>query len=215
MTDPKTDPATDPKTDPASSGKTADDVVPKSELERALADLHKFKSKAEKLETERKTHEEARMREQNQWKELAEKYETEAKEAREESTRVKGSYIEEKKYSAVREKCLAAGIRPEAISDLEMLDLSSVQVETTSTGKTNILGADKFAERLKTLKPHWFTSKTAPNFDSTPTGVIDGEAVTPAAVYKAEMEGRKSGDMTKYNQMALKLRQQRAQSIRR
>ena len=62
---------------------------------------------------------------------------------------IQQSYLNEKKFGAhFRRK--QSNILPKPLSDLDMLDLSSLEIETTSTGKINVLvGAGKFAERLK------------------------------------------------------------------
>ncbi len=187
------------------------DVVARADHERALADLQKFKREAAELKKERETLNTNKMKEQNQWKELAEKHEKEANDAREEAAKIRDSFLGERKFSTVKEKCLVLGLRPEAASDLEMLDLESVTLETTSTGKINVLGADKFAERLKTLKPHWFADKNAPAVNTNGARIVDSNGdITPAMILAAEKEGRKSGDMGKYQDLFKKFQQQRA-----
>lgn len=186
------------------------DHVSRADHERALADLQKFKREAAKLKEEKENEKTNKLKEQNQWKEIAEQREREAKEAREESERIRNSYVGERKFNAVRGKCEALGLRPEAISDLEMLDLEEIQIETTNTGKINVLGADRFAQRLKTLKPHWFADKTPPNVNTKGARINDnGGVLTAADLIAAEREGRKSGDMSKYHELHAKFQQQR------
>lgn len=193
----------------------SNDTVSRADHERALADMHKYKGEAAKLKKEAEDRATAAMKEQNQWKELAELKENEAKAAKEEKERIQNSFLGERKYSTVKEKCKALGLRAEAESDLEMLDLESVTVETTSTGKINILGAEKFAERLKTLKPHWFSDKSAPNVNTNGARIQDnGGAVTIQEIIAAEKEGKKSGDMTKYYNLHKKFQTQRSQARR-
>lgn len=203
--------ATGGQANPGTSGAGGAGHVSREDHERALADMHKYKTEAKKLADEKALGETNKMKEQNQWKELAEKREQEAKDALIKSERLEKSYLGEKKYSAVHAKCLALGLRPEAISDLEMLDLEDVNIETTSTGKINVLGADKFAERLKTRKPHWF-DKPKPVVNGGGNRVHDsssGEKVTVQQVIDAEKEGRKSGDLTKYHALHKQFQQQR------
>lgn len=193
-----------------------DDRVSRADHERAVADMHKFKKEAEKARQEKKEAAEARMKDQNQWKEIAEAKENEAKEARAEAEQIKISYLGEKKFNAVRSKCEALGIRPEAISDLEALDLADIAVETTSTGKINILGADKFATRLKATKPHWLSDKAAPKVNTNGQRVLDtGDAITARDLLKLETEAKKSGDSSKYHEAFKKFQQQRLAGNRR
>lgn len=187
------------------------DQVARADHERALADMHKFKKEAEKLRKEKDDEKAAKLKEEKRFEELAAAKEQEAKEAREEADRIKNSFLNEKKFSAVRLAAEKLGLRPEAVSDLEELDLDKVQVETTNTGKISVLGADKFAERLKTLKPHWFADKSKPNVNTNGTRVIEGGdgTVTIDDVIAAEKEGKKANDMTKYRELFKKYQQQR------
>lgn len=200
---------------PASGQSQQLETVSKADMERVLNDMHKYKKELLKLKEEKDSEKTARMKEQNQWKELAEAKEREAAEAREKSERLQMSYLSEKKYGALKSSCSALGLRPEALSDLEMLDLSEVQIETTSTGKINVLGAEKFAERLKATKPHWFLDKQTPTVNGAGPRVQDNMgAITPAMLLKAQADGQKAGDLSKYNSMAQTYLQQRRASAR-
>jgi len=193
-----------------------DETVSKAEFDKVMAELHKHKGTARTLAEQIKTANESKMKEQNQWKELAEAREKEALDAKNEADTLRKSFVSNTKFGAVKEKCAALGLRPEAMSDLEMLDLEQIQVETTSTGKMNILGADKFAERLKTIKPHWFADKKTAGVNTTVSQVLDsGAEVTAAMIYAAEKEALKTGDSSKYQALFNKFQQQRAQEMRR
>lgn len=197
----------------AAAAKTApEETVSRAEYMKARDDAERYRKQIEKAKADQDVEKAAKLREQNQHKELADKFEQELKEEREKNAKLIFATTEQAKFSALKDKCAALGIRPEAVADLEMLDLGPIQVETTSTGKTNILGADKFAERLKTLKPHWFADPKAPNVNPSNPRVIDSNTgpVTAEMIYAAEKEGRKSGDMSKYNEMFKKFQTQRA-----
>jgi len=66
------------------------------------------------------------------------------------------------KTSAIKTEAMKLGIRPEAMEDLNMLDTSMVEIETTSTGNVNILGAKEFIDGLKEKKPFWFNKGNPP-----------------------------------------------------
>jgi hypothetical protein len=102
------------------------------------------------------------------------------------------------------------------MGDIDLIDLDDVVVETTSTGKVNILGADSFAEKLKTLKPHWFEVKGTTVVNSN-TPRVEGSAgpITVEQVLAAEKEGRKKGDLTQYRELYNQYRQQKAGQSRR
>jgi len=200
-----------PKPDAGQEPPKAPEMVSKAELEKVLAELHKHKNKAKALGDQIENEKLNRMKEQNQWKEIAEAKEREAQEAKQSAERLQQSFISEKKFSALRDKCAALGLRPEAVSDLEMLDLSGLVVETTNTGRIEILGADKFATQLKTLKPHWFQDKTVTTVNTNGTRVLDPTGpITTRMILDAEKEGKKSGDMSKYYDLTKKYLAQRA-----
>lgn len=191
-------------------GAKGGDTVSRAEFERVQADMLKFKKSAKELADQAKTENENKLKAEKKWEELAQAKEREATEAKTERDRLQQSYLNEKKYNAVHAKVLALGLRPEALSDLEMLDLEELEVETTSTGKINILGADKFAESLKSRKPHWFGDKT-PKVDSKGRKITESNgSVTLDDVLAAQAEGRKSGDNSKYYELHKKYQQQRA-----
>jgi hypothetical protein len=188
--------------------------------DRALADLHKYKGKATELEQrltaierERENEKTRKLQEQGEFKTLAEQYQKERDDAKKEADTLKSAYVDDKKFDKVRAACEKLGLRSEAIADLEMLDLNGVSVETTSTGKIIVHGADKFAEAVKAKKPHWFTGPKAPNVDTNGTRVLDGSAggtVTARDLLNAETEGKKSGDMSKYRKLFAQYQAQRA-----
>lgn len=197
-------------------GKGKGEYVSRADHERALADLNRFKKAAEKAAQEKKDAETARLKKENDYKTLAEQKEQEAKEAREEADRLKSSYVNDRKFNAVRQQCETLGLRPEAISDLESLDLEDIQIETTSTGKINVLGADRFAKALKAKKPHWFADKAAPKVNTNGQRILDsGDTLTAKDLLKLQAEGQKSGDMSKYYEAHKKFQQQRMAGSRR
>lgn len=186
------------------------EMVSKAELKKVLDQLHVHKARAKELEEKIATEEESKLKANNQWKELAEANEKKAKDAELKAAKLQESYINNGRFNAVKEKCVALGLHPNAADDLAGLDLSDITVETTNTGKVTYLGADKFAERVKTLKPHWFTEKAPPVVNTNGQRVLDSQgAVTPQMILAAEKEASKSGDKSKYNDLHKRYQQQR------
>lgn len=191
------------------------ETVTREAHDKALADMHKYKKEAKELREREEKAKTDKLKADNQWKELAEANEKKAKEADERSEKLQNSYLSDRKFNAARAACEKLGLRPEAVEDLDALDLGEITVESTSTGKINLLGAEKFAERLKTTKPHWFSDKEGPNVNTGSTRVRDSNGpVTAQQILKAEAEGRKSGDMSGYKALIGKFNQQRVQARR-
>jgi len=77
-------------------------------------------------------------------------------------TGFKESYVRDKKLSSVQYYAARMGLRDEAKDDLENIGLDDVQIETTSLGNINVLGAKEYVEELKLRKPHWFNDGKPP-----------------------------------------------------
>lgn len=151
------------------------DFVNRKDHERAIADMHKFKKLAlekddalRKLETEK-------MKEKEQYKELWEKSEKEKADAIEESSKIKNAYFNGQKFSALKAECAKLGILDSAVSDLDMVDLSEIRTETTSTGRINVLNAKEIAEDIKRRRPHWFGSPGAGKVNTQVPQVVSGD----------------------------------------
>lgn len=175
-------------------------LVDKKELDHVLSDLQKWKSKFAELEREKAKTEERvkqaeieRMRQAQDWQKIAEIKEQEAKQAIEEKTRLKESIVYDRKFSEVRAAALKAGLRKEAEADLEMLSLDPVAIETTSTGRINVIGAEQFIEGLKLTRPHWFGS-SKPSINSASPEVVASGRVTEQDIIELSKKARKTGD---------------------
>lgn len=191
--------------------KVPEGYVSKADLDRALSDLHKFKNEAQETKGKLKSFEEKALAEKEDWKSLAERHKQEAEEYKTESQRIKDSYLGEKKYTAVRDAALKLGMRPEALGDLDLLSLDGVVIETTSTGKVNVLGADGFIQNLKSMKPHWFgQTQVTTNVNPGVPGVKgdNSKTITETTLLKLSEEAMKSGDYSQYRTALSKFRSQ-------
>lgn len=198
-----------PGTPPAGTPPAAT-VVPKAEFDRVLNELHSHKARAKELEDAKKKSEDDNLKANQQWKELAERNEAKATEWQEKYNGLSQTVIKDKKITAVREEALKKGIRPEALQDLEMLEHKDVVVETTSTGRLNVLGATSAIDNLKTLRPHWFGGSAGPGVNTGTPGVNPpGGEVTLAQIKAAEIEMKKTGDSTAYNRLHQTYREQK------
>jgi hypothetical protein len=190
-----------------------DQLVPKKAYEEVTSDLMKFKSKSKDLEEKLKAYEKEReeskfksLKDKEEWQKLAEVREQEANNLRQELESNKRATTNYFKMAEVKAQAMKHGIRDNALDDLDLLSMDDVQVETTSTGKVNILGADKFVDRLKAVKPHWFHDKTAPRVDgSDPHVSKDSGPISAQALLKLQKEGKQAD----YEAALLKFKQKR------
>ena len=162
---------------------------------------HKFKTKFKEADGQLATARETKLKENAQHQELADLYKKERDEARVDADSTKKAFIDGKRYGAVKDACLKAGLKPEALQDLELLDLSEVEIETTSAGKVNVLRAEAFAENLKRLRPHWHGAGQAPTVNGNLPGVSQVDQITAVDLVKAEREAKKTGDKAAYHEL--------------
>ena len=180
------------------STQTEAKLVSKEAYEKVMADMHKYKKQLKEFEAKNKEAEMKVLKEKQEWQKIAELKEQEAKEALEQKERMTKAIVTDKKLSAIREAALKHGVLESALEDMDFLDWSSVQVETTSTGRINVLGVEDAVKRVKTLKPHWF-GKPAPKINGKvpETKGTDG-IVTVEKLNKLRKEAMKSGDYSAY-----------------
>lgn len=147
-------------------------VVAYEDHERALSDMHKYKKSVKELEDQKASYEKklqeiqtSQLKEKEDYKTLAELREKERDDYKGRYDGLKNSVYQNHQMSAVKQEALKAGLRPEAVEDLELLDVDGVAVEMTNTGKVSVVGAKEFVEGLKNNRKHWFKS-TVPNVNS-------------------------------------------------
>ena len=145
---------------------------------RALDDMHRFKKEAAELKARLEEQENQKLKEKEDWKTYAEREEAKRKEAEERLNSFQGSVFEDKKYSSVREAALKAGMRPEAMSDLELYSLDGVTVEATTNGRFLVHGSEAWVDDLKKSRPYLFSNNDVANINS-------GGASNKAASQKA------------------------------
>lgn len=176
-------------TDKEPGGKGRRDDSSKSDVQRALKDLHKEKTARKEAEDKLKKLEEDKLKETGRYKDLYETTAKERDEAREGGTRAESLFktsLRSQRVEALAEKL---GIREEARDDLDHLDLSEIEVEATENGRYIVRGADKFVENLKKSKPHWFNDKKTPPFNPKGGGGVPNTGpVTADDVVKAEIK---------------------------
>lgn len=100
----------------------------------------------------------------------------------------KNAFFNGLKQQEIKAQAMKLGIRDEAINDLQYLDTSAVEVETTSHGNTNILGAREFVENAKKLRPYWFKETRNTNVNNSNPGVQEGTKLDGQGLLKLQRE---------------------------
>jgi len=207
---PKDPPVTDPPvTDPPVPPVTQS--VDLKDRTRALTDLKSVKAKNTLLEQQIKDQELAKLKDSDNWKQIAENAQTESADWKQKYDSMGATVARDKKLSAVREHCMALGIKPEAKVDLDILDLDGVEIETTNLGNINVIGAKAFADKLKMSKPHWFGRSVNNVNTDLPLEITNNSKVTYEQLKVLEVKARKSGDYTAYEAATERYRSQLTQ----
>mgnify|MGYP000107719041 CR=1 FL=1 len=172
--------------------KDTNEAKPNEGLERALKDVHKYKSATKQLEAERnelrnqlKAQEEKKLEEQNEYKALAELRAKELVAERDRRNKLEQTIWQNERYKAVQVEALKAGLRPEAEEDLNLLSLDAVVVEGTTEGRLLVNGAKDFVDELKKTRSHWFKAPGLPAVNTGKTGFS-----TQSSNYSASDVGR-------------------------
>jgi hypothetical protein len=172
------------------------------DLLKRKQEAKELKDKLSAFEKEKEDLKVKSLKEKEEWQKLAEIREKEAEELKkklEAKEKVTSNYF---KRAEVRQQALKNNIRENALDDLDLLGFDDVQIETTSTGSINVLGADKFVDRLKATKPHWFQDKADPKVVSTSPAASKPTSVTAKDAARLYKEGK----MAEYNEAMTKLR---------
>jgi hypothetical protein len=179
----------------AKQQKELDDLI-KENIKRKDAILamererDKFKSEVELLKTDK-------MKSKEMYKELAETLEKEVAELRSKDKAKDKAILNATKHAALKEAANKLGLHSTAVrylDDKEWLD--QVEVEFTSTGRVNVLNAERVAQNLKTEHPLFFLKPTAPNINTETPHVIvnDGGKVTVEQVNLLSKQYAKTRD---------------------
>ncbi len=130
--------------------------------------------------------EEQRLSEIGDYKKLWENEKNLRVQKEQENEQIYSGYSREKKFAAVEREALKLGIRPEALEDLSLMELDSVIVEGTTTGRTNVLGAEEFVQSLKQKRPYWFATGKMPHLDTGNPGMAEPKTMTAADILKLQ-----------------------------
>jgi len=175
--------------------------------EQMKNDMHKFKRMAAEA-TEKQTAYEAKLqaietdqqKASGKYKELYEREAAQSVDFKEKYEKTLNAVLDDKKMTSVREFALKHNIRQEALDDLDMVDMSSVVVETTDQGRYNVLGAESFVDSLKAAKPYWFKDGTPPVVNNG-VGTFDGKDTTYSP---SELLGLEKSDPKLYREIITK-----------
>ncbi len=201
--------STDPKNknkviEPIEPKKEPDEMVSRAELEKAVQasesykkDMLKYKDDNAALRNDNETKERERLKGQEDQTAYIANLENSNAELEQKDKSRSEAFINSQRKAAVKEGCLKAGIIPEAMSDLDLLDMNAVQVELTDRGTVNVLNADAFVLNLVNTRKHWFKGSKRPNFNGGGGGNEPIVTTKLTAAYMNELETKKPEEYKK------------------
>jgi len=174
-------------------------------------DMNRWKDEARKNADELKKLKDQDLKEKENWKEFAQAKEKEADDWKTKYNTQNNAILERAKVSKVREEALKLGLVETAVDDLETLELKDVIVEFTSTGRTSVIGAKAAAERIKSIRPHWFSENKVPNVNGSMPQVKPGQVgkVTFEELDRLQKAAKESGDYKEYQKKMMEFKTQR------
>jgi len=171
----------------------AESLVSREAYDRVKKDMHDYKTRNSDLQKQIENMKVQVHKEKEDWKSVSEHHESRAKELETQLTGLKSGLISTEKTRKLTEEAVKHGINPASIPDLELLDFEELTVETTSTGKILVSGADRAIAKLKVIRPHWFNKSVTSVNPATPNvGQPIGGAVTIADLNAAEAQWKKT-----------------------
>lgn len=172
--------------------------VPLDVHKKTLDELHTGRAKLQDLEAKMNATEEERLKEKDNFKQLWERDKAELDKERGLRKKQEETIVRAQKFSALERDARAMGLRDEASEDLELLDLSSIQLETTDRGRYVVHGTKEYLEELKTKRPHWFKNTKPPTVNSGGgSSKPDGNGAVNASDVNAAERAWRSGKSTK------------------
>lgn len=182
---------------------------PDPQIEELRKKLDKEEAERKRLQKELKDREVKELQAKENYKTLYENVNKELEEERQQKKELQESLITKEKFNALKSECLKLGLVD--VSDIQGLDLSEIRVEISSFGNITVHGAESLAQKMKTMKPHWFTQKTQPNVNPGNQTVVTGGKLTYADVTEAENKWKKSqsdADLASYRQILMEFSKQ-------
>lgn len=203
------------------SNQGKEDFVPKSAYEQVTKDLHKWKSQAKEnqkqlleIQERLKTFEDKSI-DETDLKSLSERYKREAETYKTENQKLKESYLYSEKYRSIFTELKKLGFRDDAERYLEYEDLKDLEVETTSKGRVNVLGAQDWAAEFHKKNEFLFEPKRAARVsasDGRSGQKLDDSQLTPQKLFELEKLARRTGkpeDDQKYRAAVIQYQKQK------
>lgn len=176
-------------------------------VEKLKADLAKAKKEGEELRKKLENDRLKKLKDSEDKEAYIKEVEAQRDEAIQSRTRVTEAVIQDLKMNAIRTEALSAGLNPKFKKLLDKFDCEGVEVETTSTGRMNVLGATSFVSRLKAEHPEMFGQKGSKINPEDPKVTSESEMTMDKLrelKKKAEKAGLRSPEYAEYRAATLK-----------
>lgn len=178
----------------------------KSDADKSRAKATDAEARAAAAEAKVKEMEDKNLQSQNNYKELYDREKAGREKAEANAAATEKARQINIKSSAIETAAIKAGIDPDYLEFLKSQDASIVQLETTSTGNTNVLGTDTYIAAFKEKYPKVFKDATPPNINTLlPDGtkVVKGDPNTFSPAQLLELQRKNPAEYKKVCQNKL------------
>ncbi len=187
-----------------------EDTVSITKLKEAQRQAQLAEAKAQKLMSELETHKKAQMKSTGDLKAYAETLEKEVESIRKERDMTWQWIENDKKMSEIKVQAVAHGMRKEALDMLAKMDFDDVVLEKTTTGRMNVLGADRAVARLKSQMPFLFEQKSVKVNAESPATTGAQNKITYEEIRKLQDQAKKTGDWSSLEKALVEYKKQNA-----
>lgn len=181
------------KTDVDTKATTQEQLSLDPETEKLKADLAKVRKENERLAKLAEDMRLKKLKESEDKEAYIRELEERAEKAEKERTAYGTAYMEERKLEAIKFEARKAGLVTEFEDMLERYGTDGVEIETTSSGRVNVIGASSFVSRLKSKYPRMFEQKGSKINSESPTIAKESE-LTYEKLNELKKKAEKSGN---------------------
>ena len=151
-----------------------------TESTEQVAEQPPVETKGQKRAKAKAELEEQTLKEKSNYKALWERSEAEKKALLTKVETIDRQYVDEKKTSLLEREALSLGLDPKHMDYLKYKVQDAVQVEYTSLGNINVLGAKDAVEEFRMNHPELFKTNSRPNINSSnPGSVANAKVLSP------------------------------------
>ena len=158
----------------------------KNDLVRFKKEARESQEAVQKLQDQLKSQESQALEEKSNYKELWEREKEKSVTLETKIGDFQGAFLEDKKRSAIEREAIKLGIKSNYMKFVLADAGDNVEVETTSAGNINILGAKEYVEQFKEKNIDLFKNENAPYINNARPEHNKGAKLSPMEIVRLQ-----------------------------